>query len=92
MKRQMEEETCQEPLEAELMLLPPRRTRDNGRRSQHTGKVLVFRLVLCSVSFDCLFSCFDSLVFGSQEFEASCVLEGRIAWLQSVFTEFTSHD
>lgn len=40
-------------------------------------------VVLSSVSPHCLFA-FDRVVFGSQEFEVSCVLEGSVAWLQSV--------
>lgn len=77
----MREETWQEPLEAELMLLLPEETRDHGGRGSQQARRSV-GMVVCSVSLYCVFS-FDRVVFGSQECEVSCVLEGNVAWLQN---------
>lgn len=77
----MQRETCQEPLEEDVLLLP-RRTRDSNSRSQQARRVLMFRRGQLSIyPLLSLLSPFDRVVFGSQELEVSCVLEGSVAWL-----------
>lgn len=78
----MRGETCQEPLEGDVLLLP-RRTRNTGSgRSQQARRVLILRHgQLLSYPLSSLLSSFDRVVFGSQEFEVSCVLEDSVAWL-----------
>lgn len=84
MKRQTQKGTWQEgAFGAELMLLVPEKTKGQAERKPAGRRVLTCGRGPLFVSPHCL-SAFDRVVFGSQEFEVSCVLEGSVAWLQSV--------
>lgn len=78
----MQRETCQEPLEEDVLLLPRRTGDSNSRRSQQARRMLMFRRGQLSIyPLLSLLSPFDRVVFGSQELVVSCVLEGSVAWL-----------